>query len=363
MSQTAHQPTNPSASGRGGLRARLETFAARFRRPGWRIAATLLGIALLAAVPLLNLKSYYMGVLCRILMYTILAGSLNAINGYSGQFNIGHAGFFGIGAYTSALLSLRLGVPFWLALPAAGLLAMLVGLIVALPTLRLRGIYLAIVTLGASEIIRLIILNWMSLTGGPNGLRGIPAPVLFGIKFSRSQQYYYIFLVLSLVFYFMTKRIIDSRIGRAWISIREDETAARSLGVESMRYKALNFMYGSFWAGIAGGAFSPYFKFISSDMFSLDEGFNILSMVIIGGQGTLVGPIVGAIIVNFLTEFLRPISQYRLVVYAMLIIAMMWLRPQGLVGASRSVLAERKAGLRRRRHPTAPADTAVKGGP
>lgn len=324
--------------------------SALFQKKGVRISLGILGIALLALIPQLNLKSYYMGVLCRILLYTILAGSLNVINGYSGQFNIGHAGFFGIGAYTSAILSLQLKLPFWLALPISGLLAMIVGLIVALPTLRLKGIYLAIVTLGASEIIRLIALNWMSLTGGPNGLRGIPAPVLFGLKFSRSQQYYYIFLVLSLVFYFMTRRIIQSRIGRAWISIREDETAARSLGVETMRFKAANFMYGAFWAGIAGGAFSPYFKFISSDMFSLDEGFNILSMVIIGGQGTLAGPIVGAIIVNFLTEFLRPISQYRLVVYAILIIAMMWLRPQGLVGVSKSVLAERRFGRGRRVH-------------
>lgn len=326
------------------------SLSALFQKKGMRISLGILGIALLALIPQLNLKSYYMGVLCRILLYTILAGSLNVINGYSGQFNIGHAGFFGIGAYTSAILSLQLKMPFWIALPISGLLAMIVGLIVALPTLRLKGIYLAIVTLGASEIIRLIALNWMSLTGGPNGLRGIPAPVLFGLKFSRSQQYYYIFLVLSLVFYFMTRRIIQSRIGRAWISIREDETAARSLGVETMRFKAANFMYGAFWAGIAGGAFSPYFKFISSDMFSLDEGFNILSMVIIGGQGTLAGPIVGAIIVNFLTEFLRPISQYRLVVYAILIIAMMWLRPQGLVGVSKSVLAERRFGRGRRVH-------------
>jgi branched-chain amino acid transport system permease protein len=123
------------------------------------------------------------------------------------------------------------------------------------------------------------------------------------------------------------------------MSIREDELAARSLGVETRFWKAANLMYGAFWAGIAGGAFSPYFKFISSDMFSLDEGFNILSMVIIGGQGTLIGPAAGSIIVNLLTEVLRPISQFRLVVYALLIIFMMWLRPQGLVGASKSILA------------------------
>jgi branched-chain amino acid transport system permease protein len=299
-------------------------------------------LAVLAAVPVVYPKSYEMGVLCRILMYVILAGSLNYINGYSGQFNIGHAGFFGIGAYCEALLALRLGFPFWAALPLAGLLAAAIGLLVALPTLRLRGIYLAIVTLGASEIIRLILLNWESLTGGPNGLRGIPAPQLLGLRISRSPDYYYIFLALAALFLFVTNRLVHSRVGRALISIREDEMAARSLGVETRRYKAVSFMYGAFWAGIAGAAFAPYFKFISSDMFSLDEGFNILSMVIIGGQGTLIGPIVGAVIVNVLNEVLRPVSQYRLGVYALLIIAMMWLRPQGLVGAAHSILAERK---------------------
>lgn len=293
----------------------------------------------LILLPIVYPKSYVMGVMCRILMYMILAGSLNVINGYSGQFNIGHAGFYCIGAYTEAILATKIGLSFWIALPLGGIMAAAIGLLVALPTLKLRGTYLAIVTLGSSEIIRLIALNWESLTGGPIGIKGIPAPIFFGFKVSRSIHYYYIFLALAALFFFVTYRVIHSRVGRAWLSIREDELAARSLGVETRFWKATSFMYGAFWAGIAGAAFSPYFKFISSDMFTLDEGFNILSMVIIGGQGTLLGPAVGSIIVNFLTEFLRPISQYRLVVYALLIIVMMWLRPQGLVGASNSILA------------------------
>lgn len=293
----------------------------------------------LAIFPQVYPKSYVMGVMCRIFMYTILAGSLNVINGFSGQFNIGHAGFYCVGAYFEAILATKLGVSFWVALPLAGVFAAIIGFLVSLPTLRLRGIYLAIVTLGSSEIIRLIALNWEPVTGGPNGIRGIPAPMFFGAKISGSVQYYYIFLILAVLFLFITDRVIKSRVGRAWVSIREDELAARSLGVETGRYKAMNFMYGAFWAGIAGAAFSPYFKFISSDMFTLDEGFNILSMVIIGGQGTLIGPIVGASLVNFLTEFLRPVSQYRMVVYALLIIIMMWVRPQGIVGASASILA------------------------
>lgn len=318
--------------------------------PLWvKIAGGVALAALLIAFPIVYPKSYVMGVMCRIFMYMILAGSLNVINGYSGQFNIGHAGFYCIGAYTEAILATKLGLSFWIALPLGGVMAALIGLLVATPTLKLRGTYLAIVTLGFSEIIRLVALNWEGLTGGPIGIKGIPAPIFFGFKVTRSIHYYYIFLALAALFFFVTYRVINSRVGRAWMSIREDELAARSLGVETRFYKAINFMYGAFWAGIAGAAFAPYFKFIASDMFSLDEGFNILSMVIIGGQGTLLGPMVGSVIVNFLTEFLRPISQYRLVVYALLIIAMMWLRPQGLVGASNSILAAKKIGGKSRR--------------
>ena len=340
------------------MKSSIVKFAAKL--PTWAKVGclALLGAALIA-FPIVYPKSYVMGVMCRIFMYMILAGSLNVINGYSGQFNIGHAGFYCIGAYTEAILATKVGLSFWIALPLGGVMAALIGLLVATPTLKLRGTYLAIVTLGFSEIIRLVALNWEGLTGGPIGIKGIPAPVFFGFKVSRSIHYYYIFLALAALFFFVTYRVIHSRVGRAWLSIREDELAARSLGVETRFYKAINFMYGAFWAGIAGAAFAPYFKFISSDMFTLDEGFNILSMVIIGGQGTLLGPAVGSIIVNFLTEFLRPISQFRLVVYALLIIVMMWLRPQGLVGASNSILAGRKIGLNRgRRGRTAAGRTA-----
>ena len=346
------------------MKSKFVTFFKKL--PTWvkAICLTLLGAALIA-LPIVYPKSYVMGVMCRIFMYMILAGSLNVINGYSGQFNIGHAGFYCIGAYTEAILATKLGLSFWIALPLGGAMAAIIGLLVAWPTLKLRGTYLAIVTLGASEIIRLVALNWEGLTGGPIGIKGIPSPLFFGFKVSRSIHYYYIFLGLAVLFFFVTYRVINSRIGRAWLSIREDELAARSLGVETRFYKAINFMYGAFWAGIAGAAFAPYFKFISSDMFSLDEGFNILSMVIIGGQGTLLGPAVGSIIVNFLTEFLRPISQFRLVVYALLIIVMMWLRPQGLVGASNSILAGRKITanqIKRGRHGTAGSGGATSSG-
>ncbi|MEM1483316.1 branched-chain amino acid ABC transporter permease [Oscillospiraceae bacterium PP1C4] len=301
--------------------------------------ALLVLLVLLLFVPVVFPKSYVMGVMCRVMMYATLAGSLNVINGYSGQTCIGQAGFFCIGAYSEAILATRLDMNFWIVLPIAGFATALIGLLIALPTLKMKGTYLSIVTLGFSEIVRLIALNWEWLTGGPMGIKGIPVPVFFGMEIKNSKTYYYIFLAIAVLFVFVTSRVIKSRMGRAWMSIREDQLAAKSLGVETSKYKALNFMYGAFWAGIVGAAYSPYVRFIDSTFFSLDEGFNILSMVIIGGQGTLVGPIVGSVIVNFLTEILRPVGQWRMVAYAILIIVMMWWRPQGLVGASDSILA------------------------
>lgn len=303
----------------------------------------LFSLVALFVLPFLFSSSYVVGIFCKILLYSTLAGSLNVINGYSGQTCLGQAGFFCIGSYTEAILSTRFGISFWLLMPISGAITAIIGLLISLPTLKMKGIYLSIVTLGFSEITRLVALNWENVTGGPLGIKGIPIPNLFGFPIKGVWAYYYVFLVVALIFIFFTNRVIHSRIGRAWMSIREDELAAKSLGVETSRYKALNFMYGAFWAGIIGSIYAPYVRYIDSTFFTLDEGFNILSMVIIGGQGTLIGPIVGSVIVNFLTEILRPIGQWRMIAYALLIIIMMWFRPQGLAGASDSVLAGDKS--------------------
>ncbi len=304
-----------------------------------RLVFIFASIIILGVVPLFIKSSYIMGILCRIALYTILAGSLNVINGYTNQFSIGHAGFFAVGAYAGAILMLKAGLSFWIAVPVAGIVAGIIGYLVSLPTYRMSGTYLSIVTLGFSEIIRIVALNWTSLTGGPMGLKGIPSPNLFGFEFKRANQYYYIFIAFAILFLFITNRVLKSRVGRAWMSIREDQQAAQSLGVEITRYKGLNFFYGAFWAGIAGAIYAPYLNFIDSTIFTLDEGFNILSMVIIGGMGTLAGPVVGSVTVNVLNEILRPVSQFRLVAYGILIIVMMWIRPQGIAGESGSELS------------------------
>lgn len=305
----------------------------------YRVVWFVLLMVVLCALPFVVKKALYVRYACNILMFTTLAGSLNVINGYSGQFNLGQAGFFAIGAYTCAIFSTKFGLNFWVLLPIAGLVAALVGLIVALPTLKLQGIYLAIVTLGASEIIRIIAQTWTPVTGGSLGIKNIPYPWLFGLDTFRPKYYYFIFLVIAILFFFITRRVLKSRVGRAWISIREDQIAARSLGVETSFYKSLNFMYGAFWAGVIGAAYAPFVNYIEASQFSLDTGFNVLAMVVIGGQGTLIGPIVGSIIVTVLTETLRFLEAWRYVIYAVIIIMMMWVRPQGIAGTSHSVLA------------------------
>ena len=312
-------------------------------------------LGLLAAalvLPLVLTNNYHLGIATRIVMYMILASAVNVMNGYSGQFAIGHAGFLCVGAYTAAILMTRGGLGFFLALPLARIVTALFGLLVSFPIGRLSGIYLGFVTLGFSEIVRILCLNWTSVTGGPMGIKAIQGPSLFGLSFQSPGGYYYIILVMLVLMVFCTGKILKSRTGRAWISIRENEAAAASLGIHIAQYKTMNIMYATFWEGCAGAFMATYYHFVDSSMFVTDESFNILSMAIVGGMGTLAGPLVGAVVINTITEAFRFLSEYRMVIYALLIIAMMWLRPQGIAGSSDSVLVSRKTGKGKRRRRT-----------
>lgn len=303
----------------------------------------LIPVIVLIFLPQLLTKSM-MTIVCSMMGYFIIAGALNIINGYSGQMCFGIAGFYCVGAYTMAIMMNTFHISYWIALIPAGIVTALMGALIALPTLKLRGMFMAMITIGFSEVMRLIALNWTSVTGGTMGIKGLMAPKFFGIKTSGASRYYYIYLAVVLLFLFCTNRVIKSRVGRAWMSIREDDMAAKSLGVNVNKYKITNFMYGAFWAGIAGALLAPYKTYIDSTFFTLDEGFNILSMVIIGGQGTLAGPFVGVVAYQTLIEGLRFAGVWRYIACAVLIIAMMWIRPQGLVGASDSILSGGKKG-------------------
>lgn len=322
--------------------------AGSFLKRHQRIVGLIL-VLLMAAYPFIVKQSgYLVSIGVKILMYIMLASALNVVNGYTGQLNIGMAAFYAIGSYAAALLATKSGINFWLLLPLSGIITAIFGFLVSLPTRRLAGTYLALVTLGLSEITRLIIQNWNSVTNGPMGVKDIPRAIFFGHTIKSATDFYYLGFVLTLITVFVIYRIVNSNVGRSWISIREDVTAAKFLGVNVNSLKSLAFIVCGFFAGIAGCYCSFYYQYISPDMFKTDESFSIMAMVIIGGQGTVIGPVIGSIVVNVLNELMRAASEYRLVAYGLLIIVMMWLRPAGLAGDSTSFQAvSRSAGKRK----------------
>lgn len=294
------------------------------------------GILLVTVLmPLVITDDYVLRILIMSGIFVMLTLSLNLVTGFTGQFCLGWAAFYGIGAYTSALLTMKAGLSFWLAMPLGGLMAALFGLLLGLPTMRLKEIYLAITTLGFGEIIRLIMLNWTDLTRGSMGLPGIPAPSILSYEFSSNQSYYYFILALVLITVAAMRRLIDSRTGRALIAIREDELAAKSMGIDVTAYKMLAFAVGAFFAGLAGSFYAHYTSFIDPHTFSFTESIAILAMAVLGGLGSINGSILGAVILTVVPELLRGIAEYRLIVFGLIMMAVMLLRPQGIFGKAR----------------------------
>jgi len=289
-------------------------------------------VAAVAALPLFVRSEYVLNTAVMAGIYVILASSLNITNGYAGLFSFGHAAFFGIGAYTAAILATRLGWPFVLTLPAAAVVAATVGAALAVPTLRLSGIFLALVTIGFQEIAYLVTLNWMSLTRGPMGIPGVPPPALLGWEFGSNRAELYLILGFDLVTLFVLARIVTSRLGRRFVAIREDELAAEASGIATFRAKVMAFVIATFFAGLAGALYAHHARFVSADSFRLDETFVILTMLIVGGMGSLLGPVLGAVLLVILPEASRFLAEYRGVVYGVILIAVILLRPEGIAG-------------------------------
>lgn len=304
-------------------------------------------IALAAVLPLVIASDYIVRILIMSGIFIILTLSLNLVTGYTGQFCLGWAAFYGIGAYTSALLVMKAGLSFWLAMPLAGVMSALFGIVLGIPTLRLKDIYLAITTLGFGEIIRLIMLNWTDLTRGSMGLPGIPAPSIFAYEFSSNLPYYYLILFLVLFTVFSVRRIIDSRVGRALIAIREDDLAAKSMGIDITGYKVLAFAVGAFFAGIAGSFYAHYASFIDPHSFAFTESIAILAMVVLGGMGSIWGSILGAVVLTIAPEALRELSDYRMIIFGAIMMVVMLVRPQGMMGKGRDRGTTRRARARR----------------
>lgn len=296
-------------------------------------------------LPLLDKNPYHLDVLTTCGLFAILAVGLNVVVGYAGLLNLGYAAFYAIGAYTYAMVNVKCGVPFWPGLFLAGAASCLFGFLVGLPVIRVRGDYLAIVTLGFGEIVRIVLTN-LDVTGGPNGLLGIDHPRIWIVQAGgglslgsydfgvRSMPYYYLVLFLLIVIIFITSRLECSRLGRALAAVREDEVAASSMGINTVSIKLLAFSFGSCLAGVAGSIFAAKQGTVTPDSFDFTLSVMVLAMVVLGGMGSIRGSIAGALILTILPEFLREFSVYRILIFGIALVAMMIFRPQGIIGST-----------------------------
>jgi branched-chain amino acid transport system permease protein len=314
--------------------------AAFSRVPTWLSLSLVLGCAV--AFPFFT-ERYAHDVAISILVYIILGLGLNVVVGMAGLLDLGYIAFFGVGAYTYALLSVHFGISFWLCLPVAACFSALAGCLIGYPTLRMRGDYLAIVTLGFGEIVRIVINNWMSLTNGPNGILGIKSPGMYWfngesfehIWLNSLEQLYYIILVLAVLTVVAVYRLNYSRIGRAFEAVREDQTAAELMGVNTLRIKLLAYALGAMFGGLAGTFFAARMKFVSPESFTFIESAMVLAMVVLGGMGSIPGVILGTVALIALPEVFRGFELYRMFVFGGVMAIMMIFRPKGLWPAKR----------------------------
>jgi branched-chain amino acid transport system permease protein len=268
------------------------------------------------------------------LIYVMLGLGLNIVVGLAGLLDLGYVAFYAVGAYSYALLNHHFGLGFWAAIPIGAGLGAFFGILLGFPVLRLRGDYLAIVTLGFGEIIRLILENWNEFSFGPSGIANISRPSFFGIEFSvhgATIYLYYIMIAIVLFTIFVVNRLQDSRIGRAWIALREDEVACQAMGIDKRATKLTAFALGATWAGMAGVIFAAKTTFINPASFTIWESIIILCIVVLGGMGSIIGVITGALILILLPEYLRAFSEYRMLIFGGVLVLMMVFRPGGIV--------------------------------
>ncbi len=286
-----------------------------------------------AAFPFM-FSSYQTQIMISALMYVMLGLGLNIVVGLAGLLDLGYVAFYAVGAYSYALLNHHFGLGFWPALPLGAGLAAVCGILLGFPVLRLRGDYLAIVTLGFGEIIRLVLENWNAFSFGPSGIAGISRPWFFGADLSLGQHTVFLyFIVLILVGFtiLVVNRLRNSRIGRAWIALREDEVACQAMGIDKTRTKLTAFALGATWAGFVGCVFAAKTTFINPASFTFMESAIILSIVVLGGMGSIIGVIVGAMVLILLPEYLRAFSEYRMLVFGASMVLIMVFRPQGII--------------------------------
>jgi branched-chain amino acid transport system permease protein len=308
----------------------------RLSRRAWFLVAALA----IAVTPLVFQDSYWRTNFIICALNVMLAIGLDFILGYAGQLNLGHSAFYGIGAYASTLLIMKLGMPFWAAFVLAMALAGVAGMALAIFAVRLRGHYLAIASLGFAVIVHQVLINWISLTQGPLGIYAIrpPPPITLPglpvISFGNTANMFYLVAGFALLFYLLLQQLVRSPIGETLTAIREDEVSAASLGINCRSWKVFAFGVGSAIAGAAGAFYAAFVGTLVPDAFIITESFTILAMVIVGGMGTLIGPVLGAILLTLLPEMLRGFGDLRLVLYGLALTLVVLFMPGGIVQAT-----------------------------
>jgi len=293
-------------------------------------------LAGLLLVPLVVRNEYYLHLCIVSAIFVVVALGLNLIVGYVGQLSLAHAAFFALGAYVSALLFLKMKWSMWIGLPAAALLTGIVAFALGWVILRVRGHRFVIITVAFAEIMKLVATNWVDLTRGFMGLPGLQIPALYlpgigAIDISSKERFYYVVLAAALLSFYLCYRMVRSPIGRAFVLVRENEVLAESLGISAFRYCMIAFVVGAALAGVAGALYGHYVGFVSPDLFNFSYITIMLIMVILGGKGTLVGPVLGAVIFTFLPELLRDAGHYRMVIFATILIVSTLFMPRGII--------------------------------
>ncbi|AMR81676.1 branched-chain amino acid ABC transporter permease [Cupriavidus nantongensis] len=315
-------------------------------KTGWMLL-----LALAIAFPLVTPNSYYLTVMTLAFIYAIATLGLNLITGYTGQLNLAHGGFMAIGAYTLGILTVDYQVPFWLAFVLAGVLCMVLGYVVGVVSLRLKGHYFSIFTMCVGYIIYLLIEKWESLTHGTVGLIGIPVPAAIGpLSFDSVQAQYYLVLAFLAVGVFLMHRIVTSLLGRSFMAVRNSDALAEALGINLMRTKVLSFVLSVGYAGLAGALYAGQVRFLGPDIARTDLTFDMVMSMLVGGIGTLFGPLLGAVLVPWITQSLQFMQDYRMLVFGPVLVLLIIFVPDGIVGSylkrqARKAAAERRGKL------------------
>jgi branched-chain amino acid transport system permease protein len=305
----------------------------------------LIVLALVTLVFPLVVNIYQTNIMVLALIFVVLGLGLNVTVGLAGLLDLGYVAFFAVGAYTYGVLNSFFGFGFWISLPLGGLMGALFGIVLGFPILRLRGDYLAIVTLGFGSIAKIVIENWEEVFNGAKGIANIPRPGFFGAEMSihtATTYTYYIMILMVLFAIFITNRLKDSRVGRAWMALREDEIACVAMGVDMARTKLSAYAFGAFWAGLAGVIFASRNTYINPNSFTFMESALVLSIVVMGGMGSIIGVIIAALVLILMPEYLRAFSEYRMLMFGAVMVLMMIFRPEGLIANVRRKYAGRK---------------------